>query len=526
MSASRKADNTQQARPNGRDTKPRAGGLLSSGFIENRKNPVLTEDIFLEPIRANGVIKLAGDFVRFFDDSDSLLHTISAVYNASPTTRSIIRAKSTLIMGDGFNLMKGRPNTLFPALAKGAEPMTDPKIIEALDDRLMAVNAEGETLAEVSDKVVQEFNVYGNAYVSLSKPAGGRDLFCHHIPFVKGRLSEIKKDSDEPQVLGINEEWKERTWSDANVVKIPLYPNWSEPDENGVQRTAIHLKDHAPGFEYYGLPEWIASLMYAEIEYRIAKFNSSKFDNAFLPSGVLQFFGAASTEEAKQIVKDAKNKYTGTGKNGGLFIQVLRDEALKAHFTKMEGDSEGEFLDLSKVSAQAIVSAHRWTMSLAGFATSGKLGSNEQIRREFEIVQNTVIKPLQNMICRRFLNVYMKELALMDTGLKGLYLDIQNSTPVSFIGDVDINQVLTNDEKREVAGYSPVEKESNEITSLRDTVNSFSPLVVNKMIESLEADEIRLLLGFQPSDNGSNNNTDTDTAGRSGERGDIEGDPA
>lgn len=489
MSASRKADNTTQARPDGRNQKPRPGGLLSSGFIENRANPVLTEDIFQEPIRANGVIKLAGDFVRFFDDSDSLLHTISAVYNASPTTRSIIRQKTTLILGDGFNLMKGRPNTLFPALAKGAESVSDPAVIEALDDRLMQVNAEGETLAEVAEKVMHEFLVYGNAYVSLSRPAAGGDVFCHHIPFVKGRISERKKNDPEPQVLGINEEWKERTWSDANVVKIPLYPVWSQPDENGVQRTVIHLKDHAPGFEYYGLPEWIAALMYAEIEYRIAKFNSSKFDNAFLPSGVLQFFGATSPEEARAIVRDTKSKYTGTGKNGGLLVQVLRDETLKAHYTKVEGESEGEFLDLSKVSAQAIVSAHRWTMSLAGFATSGKLGTNEQIRREFEIAQNTVIKPLQNMLCRRFLNVYIKELAEADRTLKGLYLDIQNSMPVSFIGDININDVLTADERREIAGYPPATQQND-------------------------------------AQNGSNNDTDTDSAGRSGERGATEGNPA
>lgn len=515
--SSQHTDRQGQARPNGRQ-QHRPGGLISSGFVENRVNPVLSEDIYLEPTRTNGVIKLAGDFVRFFDESDSMLHTISAVFNASPTTRSIIRQKTTLVLGDGFSLMKGRPNTLFPALAKGATAVDDPAIIEALDERLMSVNADGETIAEVAEKAVQEFLAYGNAYIVLSRPVSGGELYCHHVPFVKGRISERRKGDDQPQVIGLNDEWKERVWTDSNVVRVPLYPNWSEADEDGVQRTIIHMKDFAPGFEYYGLPEWVAALLYAEIEYRIAKFNSSKFDNSFVPSGILQFFGATSEDEAKSIIRSVKNKYVGTGKNGGLFIQVLRDKSLEAKYEKMEDNMEGSFLDLSRVSAQAIVSAHRWTMSLAGFATSGKLGSNEQIRREFEIAQNTVIRPLQNMLCRRFLNVYLKELAATDRGLSGLYLDIQNSTPVSFIGDVDINQVLTNDEKREVAGYAPMEKESSAVATLRDTVNSFSPLVVNKMIEVLEPDEIRLLLGFDPQenttppDNGSNNDDDIDPA--------------
>lgn len=483
MSASRKADNTTQARPNGRNSKHRPGGLLSSGIVENRANPVLSDDIYLEPTRTNGVIKLAGDYVRFFDESDSLLHTISAVYNTSPTNRSIIRQKTTLVMGDGFTLMKGRPNSLFPSMTKGNVAVTDPAQIEALDERLMAVNADGETLAEVAEKVIQEFLVYGNSFAVLAKPAGGKDVFCHHVPFVKGRLSERKKNSTEPQYVGFNDEWKERVWTDANVVKIPLYPVWSEADEFGVQRTVIHLKDHAPGFEYYGLSEWIAALLYSEIEYRIAKFNSSKFDNSFVPSGILQFFGATSQDEAKAIVRDVKNKYVGTGKNGGLVVQVLRDETLKANYQKIEDDSEGSFLDLSRVSAQAIVSAHRWTMSLAGFATGGKLGTNEQIRREFEIAQNTVIRPLQNMLCRRLLNVYMKELAAMDSSLKGLYLDIQNSTPVSFVGEIDVNSVLNTDEKREIIGYPPAPKEEQEQNTQ------------------------------QTPGNGSNNDTDTDSAG-------------
>src|SRR5690606_39012931 len=102
----RATDNTPQARPNGRNSKHRPGGLLSSGIIENRANPVLSDDIYLEPTSTNGVNKLDGDNVRFFDESDRLLHTMSPVYNASPTCRAIIRQKTTLVMGDGFNLMK------------------------------------------------------------------------------------------------------------------------------------------------------------------------------------------------------------------------------------------------------------------------------------------------------------------------------------------------------------------------------------------------------------------------------------
>lgn len=477
MTVTAQSYKNKHTRPNGHRNRP--GGLLSTGLVENRANPVLSDDIYTEPIRTNGVIKLAGDYVRFFDETDSLLHVISSVFNASPTTRAIIRQKTTLTIGDGFVALKGRPNSLFAAQRKAAEPVTDPATLSALDDALSVVNADSETLAEVAEKAVQEYFVYGNAYVILSRAAG--KVFAHHAPFVKGRVSERKEG--EAQYVGFNDEWKQRSWTGANVTKIPLYPAWSE-SENGVQRTVIHIKDHAPGFEYYGLPEWIAALQYAEMEYRIAKFNSSKFDNSFVPSGVLQFFGATSQEEGAAIVRDVKKKYTGTGKNGGLLVQVLRDETLKAHYTPMEDKSEGAFLELSRVSAQAIVSAHRSTMSLAGFALSGKLGTNEQIRREFEIVQNTVIRPVQNMICRRFLNVFLPEIAKTNPAISGIYIDIQNATPVSFIGDVSLDGVLTVDERREIVGYGPLPEDQQPQKPQTQ----------------------------QQTDNGSDNDTDPDTA--------------
>lgn len=458
--ATSESSRRDKPRPDGQH-KGRPGGLISSDFVA-RANPVLPEDIYSEPIRVGSVIKMAGDYVRFFDGTDSLLRTISAVYNNSPTTRSIIRQKATLAMGDGFMVMKGRANTLFPTLAKANTAVDDPTLLAALDDQLMEVNDEGESLADVFNMGATEYLMCGNSYVILSRVAGEKKLYCHHAPFAKGRLKERNEEGRITHV-GFNERWKDQSWTKEHVTDIPLYPVWEvDPKAPGVERTVIHLKDFAPGFEYYGLPEWIASMLYAEIEYRIAKFNSSKFDNGFVPSGILQFFGATSAEEGQAIVRDVKRRYVGTGKNGGLFIQVLRDETLKAHYTALEDNSEGAFLELTRVSAQAIVSAHRWTMSLAGFATKGQLGSNEQIRREFEIAYNTVIRPIQQMMLRRFVNVFMKELGELDGQFKGLYLDIANSTPVSFIGDINVDQALTRDEKRQLCGYEPLPKQEQQ----------------------------------------------------------------
>lgn len=449
-----------QAKP-AAGTKP--GGLLASEYI-NRSQSVLPEDFYTEPTRDSGVYSLDGDYIRFFDAADSQLRAINAVYNASPTTRSIIRQKTTLVIGDGFTLMRGRPSSVFLSSVKGEAVQPGDPAFALFEDALSEVNAEGQSLLDVCELVASEYLTYGNAFFCMSRT--GDKVFAHHLPVVKCRVSE-RRDG-KPSHVGVNNRWKDRQWSGEHVQKIPIYPMWM-PDENGVEWTVIHLKDYAPGFDYYGLPEWVSALLYAEIEYRIAKFNSSKFENGYMPSGVLQFFGAVSEEEAKEVVKDAKNKFVGTGKNSGLLIQVLSDESLKAHFTQFEQRQEGEFLELSGISAQAIVSAHRWTMSLAGFATKGQLGTNEQIRLEFEIAQNTVIRPLQNMLLRRIVGPFIQALTEGAPALNGHYLQIQNTTPVSFVGDIDIDAVLTSDEKREIAGYAPLNTTQNADPANTDT---------------------------------------------------------
>jgi len=520
MSANAQSDSSK-LRPDGRSKQPRpgalhsdgskVGGLLHSEMVNRVTNPVLPEDLYREPIRSNGVVKMKGDYVRFFDTTDSLLHAISSVYNNSPTTRSIIRQKATLTLGDGFMLMQGRANSLFPTLAKQNVSVTDAKQIEAVDSVLMKVNADNETLSDVLCKTVMEFLTYGNAYIGMARAKAGKTVQCYSMPFIKGRVKERDDDGDLTEV-GFNDEWQIRDWNDANLKRMPLYPTWSDADDDGVERTVIHLKDHAPGFEYYGLPEWISALEHAANEYRIPKHNGRKLVNRNRPNGILQIFGETSVEEAKKMVADIKKKFSTLGSNDGLLVQVLRDEKLAAKFTTLEDNDEGSYLELSRTSAQGIVTAHRWTMSLAGLATKGQLGTNEQIRREFEIAYSTVIRPIQNMMMRDFCNVFMSEVAKVNPAFKGLFLDVANSMPVSFVGDILIDQVLTTDEKRQIAGYEPLPKEGNsdQTAQTHNTVQTFSPLLANKMIEALEPAEIRQLLGFPA--NGSNTNTDANPA--------------
>jgi hypothetical protein len=240
---------------------------------------------------------------------------------------------------------------------------------------------------------------------------------------------------------------------------VPIYPEFSD-QEDGVRRSVVHIKQYAAGYFYWGLPEWIGAKQWAELEYLIQRFNISKLENAFIPAGLLQFFGSMSQTEAKAMLNSIESKLTGTGNNHKLFMQVLRDEKLKAHWVPMTQVQDGEFMDLQELAASAIVTANRWSKSLAGFATEGQLGTNQQIRQEMAYRQNTVIKPRQNVLLSRIINPYLEVSAQAGVPIPaGIQFAISNSLPVSFMGEISVENALTTDEKREVLGYGPVEQQ-------------------------------------------------------------------
>jgi hypothetical protein len=141
-----------------------------------------------------------------------------------------------------------------------------------------------------------------------------------------------------------------------------------------------------------------------------------------------------------------------------MFVQALRDESYKADVQILNNQEEGEFQALADLAAKEIITAHRWTPSLAGLSTAGQLGSNQQIRSEFDIVYNTVIRPAQQYVMR-WINKAI-DIAGEVTGndWTGIDLDLKKPMPVTFAGDIEVSNVMTVNEQRKELGLEPLEQ--------------------------------------------------------------------
>ena len=455
----------QQAVPNRakRNLRKNRSPVLASVTLDTSNTMLVKEDIFNEPSRER--LDFTGaKWVRFFTQKDDFLKSLIAIVNNSPTLRRIIEDKTNMVVGDGFIPMKGKSNTLLTTSMKG-EVITDDSLND-IEEIIGSVNLHSQNLQEVMAALAFDYDAFGNCFAEICRGKVGNQPFTYiyHVPVYNIGIRKAGADQIIKSV-GVYDNWEEvplttdgSYYANEGFKEVPIYPEFKD-FEDGTQRSIIHVKQYAAGYFYFGLPEWIGAKMWAEMEYRIQRFNTSKFENGFMPSGLLQFFGSMTQTEAKALVDGIESKFSGMGNNHKLFVQVLRDEKLKANWIPTSKENEGEFLNLQNLAASAIVVANRWSKSLAGFATSGQLGTNQQIRQEMEYLQNTVIKPRQNLLLSKIINPFLQEIGVYNPAFKDVTFGVSNTLPVSFMGDIKVEDNLSTNEKREILGYAPIEIE-------------------------------------------------------------------
>lgn len=448
---------------------------LASSAIRITPNDTLLiqQDIYNEPNRQK--LDDSGEkWVRFFTQNNTFQKNLFAIANNSPTLRRIIEDKTSMIAGDGFVPVLGKSNSII-STSKKPTPVTNEKQLADIETAVEKVNLHGQNLQDVLTMLAKDYEMFGNCFAEIVKAKIGTEQVCYlyHVPVHFFAIKRTEQDRI-VKAFGVYDYWEDLplNFSDEDSIKytqkgfreIAAFPLFSDHDD-GTQRSIIHLAQYAPGYAYFGLPEWIAARIWAQIEYRTQRLNDSKFENGFMPSGVMQVFGSMSNTEAKDLVDAIENKFTGTGNNHQLFTQVLRDPNYKLNWTPLTKEQEGEFMNLCAMAAENIVTANRWSMSLAGKASAGQLGTNQQLRQELEYVQNTVIKPKQNMFCSRVINPFLAILAESNKAFNNVQFGISNTLPVSFMGEISVEDNLNTDEKREILGYSPIQNQQTDGTN-------------------------------------------------------------
>lgn len=421
-------------------------GAVSNSIILDANNPL--------PIEFNGnlFVSLKGKkYVPFLHPNDLFGQFLTEAKFLSPTTLSCVSSKAEYCLGAGV---------YFEGIDKDL----------AYQEWSAHVNRKHDSLNDIIKGAFDHKFTIGNSFIQVVRGKIGNKKFVRVYlrNYLDCRLAS-PDDDDICNTVFISKYFRKLGIWNVNMMKteeIPIYsPNmfdntWAE-DEKGNQHTIFHLKNEASGYDYYGLPSNIGSLPQQILEYKASRYNLDNFENNLIIGGVIVVKGQMSNEEAKKTGRQIIHQHTGDGKQGRWIIlssETGMSDGIEVH--PFDKQKEGSFIESDTHNEEKIYVANKWNKLLIGGSEKKGIGQGNSayIRSVFDIANNTLIMPEQKFMIDKFIKPLMQicddwmgtQWSKKDISLKGIQ-------PVSFLGDIDLNAIITKDEGRDIIGKGPME---------------------------------------------------------------------
>lgn len=270
----------------------------------------------------------------------------------------------------------------------------------------------------------------------------------HHIPVEQVRVG--KPVDGEVQEYYVCADWKQYRKKEYMPQRIEAFNLQDRREASQLLYSGVY----SPALELYHTPDYVAGTNWIQIDNLTADFHLNNIANGFSGSYFINFAnGVPTLEERKAIEKQITKKFTGAN-NAGKFVLTFSDDAnSKPEILPIQvSNADKQYTVLAELAVQNIMIANRVTSPmLLGVKTEGQLGGRSEMLQAYELYQNTVIKPFQNIILKTFNKI------LKVNGI-ALGVSIKDVKPLSSVFDADtLKDVLTQDEIRAELGYEPLE---------------------------------------------------------------------
>ena len=281
----------------------------------------------------------------------------------------------------------------------------------------------------------------------------------------------------------------EKCNQDGDIVGYFYSDNWSDPkkyvpkrfDAFGTSKKEVeilYLAPYSAGMKYFSNVDYQGGIDYALLEEKIAEYLINEVSNSFAPTTIVNFNNGQPTDEQKdEISASVIGKLTGS-KGKKVVISFNENEATKTTIDSVPlNDAPEHYQYLSDEATFKILRSHNVTTPLLfGVSVATGFSSNaDEMKTGALLFENMVIKPKQQMI----VEMVNKILSFNGVSLK---LSFKTLQPLDAGGEL-----IAGDSKRVIDG-----------------INSLSPLVANKVLESMTPNEVRALVGLVPEQAGGN----------------------
>ena len=239
-----------------------------------------------------------------------------------------------------------------------------------------------------------DLKLYGQCYLNVIWSQDRSTISeVHHIPASTIRCG-IADDEDNVQLFYHSTDW----YSNKEPNPIPAF--------NVADRTAasqlLHIKLYSPLSFYYGLPDYLSSTNYIQVDSDLSAYHKSNITNGLFPSCMINFRdGVPTQEERAELERLIYNKFGGAS-NAGKILMTFSSEPESAPQIEPLNLSEAHktYDFLSKEVQTKILSGHRVTTPLLFGVRNegGGFGSNaDEMKDGYDLFYRTVVKPMQEL---------------------------------------------------------------------------------------------------------------------------------
>ena len=333
------------------------------------------------------------DYIEYGADNNYFQYLIDR-YNGSPTNNAAINGISQAIYGKGLN-----------ATDSSRKPNEYAQMVSLFKK-------------DVVRKLCYDLKLMGQCAMQIIYSKDRKSIAqIEHMPIETLRAEKCNDDGDIPAYYYFKD-WPNIKRSD-NPLRIPAYGMSNENIE------IYYVKPYKSGFYYYSPVDYQGGLQYAELEEEVSNYHLNNIMNGLAPSMLINFNNGTPNQEERQLI-EAKiaQKFSGTS-NAGKFILAFNDnKESSAEITPVQlSDAHNQYQFLSEEATRKIMVAHRIVSPmLLGIKDSSGLGNNaEEIKTASLLMDNTVIRPFQELLIDSFDNI----LAYNDIALNLYFTTLQ-----------------------------------------------------------------------------------------------------
>ena len=288
-----------------------------------------------------------GDYIKYGDNNDYDRYIID-LYQRCAENNAIINAKANFVFGKGLSYHK-----------------TNDAVVDGKLEKFISYANLFESWNDLLPKPILNFELIDGFYIQY--------VFGRNRKIVSAYAMDTTRIRRSTDCKGF---WYCEDWSDrAKVNEKKYYPEYNDTLKEG--SCIYYCKVTRPAINRYGdtysIPSYVGALNAIETDINIDVFFNALTQNGMTAQGMLTLFNGepANEEEAKEVERQWKKKFTGARKAGGFMLNFADADGKPAELVNFSAtDLDKQFEILSKRNIQKITSGHRIDPVLIGIDTA------------------------------------------------------------------------------------------------------------------------------------------------------------